>query len=105
MNQLVSIQITTPDEKTARELGIALVKLQLAACAQIEGPITSIYRWEGKLEEEQEWRLTLKTDHKYFSQVETFIVSNHPYNVPQIICLPIIKSLEAYESWVRGQLA
>jgi len=105
MSQLLSIQITTPNEKTTRELGEELVKLQLVACAQIEGPITSIYRWKEKIEEESEWRLTLKTDQSHFFQIEAFIVSNHPYEVPQIICLPITVSHDPYESWVRDQLS
>lgn len=104
MSQLVSIEITTPDEQIARNLGSELVKKRLAACAQIEGPITSIYRWQGKIEQEKEWRLILKTDFRYYAQIEAFIISHHPYDVPQIICLPFLKSFESYSDWIRNQL-
>lgn len=93
------VLVTCPDEDSARTLARALVEAKLAACAQLS-PITSIYRWENQVEEETEIRLILKTRAALFPRIQTFISDHHPYEVAQIIQLPIQDGLPEYLGWM-----
>lgn len=105
MDNIIEIIVTFSDKGTAEDIGRRLVEKRLAACAQVGGPIKSIYWWKGKLEETEEWTCALKTRKDLYSIVESEIRSLHPYEVPQIVAFDIGHALPEYREWVRRETA
>lgn len=95
---------TCPDAAIAEQLAYALVEQQLVACVNIMPQIKSIYRWQNKIEAAQEYLLLIKTKDKYYSEIEQCIKSRHPYEVPEIIAIDIVKGLPDYLKWVTESL-
>ncbi len=104
MTQIIQVVTTTDSEARARELAELLVAQQLAACVQIDGPITSVYRWQGQLETAQEWRCTIKTTADRFDQLEKHIRSMHSYEVPEILATEVVLSSADYALWLKEQV-
>lgn len=101
MTEPVRVALTTlPDRESADRLAAALVEEGLAACAQVDGPLTSHYRWEGRACREQEWRLVLKTDPGREAALRARVHALHPHRVPQWLVLGASAS-EAYLAWLR----
>ncbi|MCP4049655.1 MAG: divalent-cation tolerance protein CutA [bacterium] len=100
------IQITTTfdKEKDARKIMSLLVEKSLAPCVQITGPVTSVYRWQEKVEVAKEWRCEIKTKKSFYNAVEKLIKDNHPYEVPEIIAVPIIYGSNDYLNWIDSEL-
>jgi periplasmic divalent cation tolerance protein len=96
-------QVTTtlPDQATAERLAAAVVEERLAACAQVQGPISSTYRWEGSIERGTEWYCHLKTTERRLPALQARIGELHPYEVPEIIAVPILDGNADYLSWVE----
>lgn len=92
---------TVPDEQTGQSLGRSLVERQLAACVNVVPGLTSIYRWKGKIEQDKEALLFIKTQPDRFEALSEAIQAEHPYEVPEILALSATAGLEAYCSWVR----
>ena len=92
---------TFPDVELARSVSRQLVEQKLAACANIGGGVQSIYRWEGKIEEAQETLVFFKTTRACFEEFQRMLRSLHPYEVPEIVALPITAGLPAYLQWVE----
>ena len=84
----IDITVTCPDEETARSIARAVVDRRLAACAQISGPIRSIYRWEDEIAEDEEWLLTMKSRAGRFDEIEAAVRALHPYDLPAIVGIP-----------------
>jgi periplasmic divalent cation tolerance protein len=103
MSEIIKIAITFSDRETAEKIGRGIVEKRLAACAQIGGPIKSIYRWKGKMEETEEWVCTLKTRKDLYGVVEAEVKALHPYEVPQIIAIDIPHALPEYAEWVEEE--
>jgi len=99
------IQVFTTVEKRedADRIASEAVRKRVAVCAQILGPIRSIYWWKGKVEEAGEWLCVLKTRKDLFPALEKEIKSLHPYEVPEIIALPIVAGSEAYLKWIESE--
>lgn len=93
------VLVTTASETEAENLAIALLNDRLAACVSIY-PIRSIYRWQGQIENEREWQLTIKADLKQFEQLSAKIQELHTYAVPEIIALPIVAGSQTYLDWL-----
>ena len=74
-----------------------------AACVQIVGPITSIYRWQGKIESSEEWRREAKSRQECYARIEATIRGLHPYEVPEIISLPIVAGSADYLRWLEAE--
>jgi len=81
----------------------ALVEEQLAACVNILSPMRSIYRWDGKVIDDREWLLLIKTRAERFAAVETRVKALHSYQVPEVIALPIMAGTEEYLRWLREE--
>ena len=96
----VVILCTCPDIDTATELANHLVDNGLAACVNLVPGLTSIYRWQGKREQGNEILLLIKTRTPRYQEVEDAIVSMHPYELPEVIAVPIAHGLPAYLSWI-----
>lgn len=92
---------TAASREVAESLGRGLVEAGLVACAQVDGPITSIYRWEGALETGMEFRLTVKFLAARATEVEAWLAAHHPFEVPQWICVRADAVSKNYLNWVR----
>jgi len=84
----------------AEALARALVDARLAACVNVLPPMTSIYRWKGNVEQEQERQLIIKTPAERLDAVQAWLLANHPYETPELIVLDASAS-EAYSRWVE----
>jgi periplasmic divalent cation tolerance protein len=104
MKSYIQITTTTETKEDAQKIAQYLVETRLAACAQITGPITSIYHWKGKVESTQEWLCLIKTSEELFEKVETAIKKLHSYETPEIIAVPIVKGTKEYLSWLDDEL-
>jgi len=100
MKSFIQITTTTETKEQAENIAQHLVEANLAACVQIIGPITSIYRWKGKVENAQEWLCLIKTRDNLYVKVEDAIKSVHSYETPEIIVVPIIEGSKEYLSWI-----
>ena len=96
----VIVASTADNEKTARALAAGAIEAKLGACAQILGPITSVFRWDGKVQTEQEWRVEIKTAADRVAALTEHIKANHSYDVPEIIATPITGGSAEYLSWL-----
>ncbi len=100
MPQTLLTLCTCPDADCAARIAHALVEERLAACVNRLPGLTSTYRWQGRLQEEQEHQLLIKTTADRFDAVAARIRQMHPFDVPEIIALPITAGLPAYLQWV-----
>ncbi len=96
---------TFPDAETARRIARELVNEKLAACANILPPIESIYRWKGAVEESAEVLVLFKSTVERFAAFEAKLKQLHPYEVPEIVALPVATGLDAYLQWVGESCA
>ena len=92
-----------PDVETARSIATKLVESRAAACVSIGSRIQSIYRWQGAIEAADEVQLTIKIDSANYDMVETIIRANHPYQLPEILAVPVTRGLPAYLDWVSAE--
>ncbi|MEB3218576.1 MAG: divalent-cation tolerance protein CutA [Nostocales cyanobacterium 94392] len=97
------VLVTTGSQQQAEKIANALVEAKLAACVSFTC-INSIYTWQGKVNQDQEWQLLIKTDLSLFSTIEAKILELHSYEVPEIIALPIIKGHQPYLQWIAQQV-
>ncbi len=96
------VSTTTDAEEKARALASEVINGKLAACAQVY-PISSLYRWKGKVEQEQEWRIDFKTRGDLVDKLAERIGELHDYETPEVIAVPVISGSQAYLSWVTAQ--
>ena len=104
MKSYIQITTTTETKEQAQNIAEHLIETKLAACVQITGPITSIYRWKGKMENSQEWLCLIKTRESLFKKVEAAIKSQHSYETPEIVAVPIVKGSKEYLIWLDDEL-
>jgi periplasmic divalent cation tolerance protein len=97
----IQVMTTAGDVKTAEKIADHLVDRKLAACVQIAGPIKSVYRWKGKVEKREEWQVIIKTRNDLYADVEAAIRKVHPYEVPEIIALPMVHGGKDYLKWIK----
>jgi periplasmic divalent cation tolerance protein len=103
MTELLLVMTSLPDKDVAKTLAKCLIEANLAACVQIQLGVQSIYRWEGRICEEQEAVLVAKTTAAQWPAISSFIKQNHPYDVPEIIAQPITHSHTDYARWVIAE--
>ncbi len=100
-NRLLLVLCTCPNPDHARQLSESLVQARLAACVNIVNPISSIFTWQGRINTEQESLLLIKTTETAYSALERAIKKQHPYEIPEIIAIPVQEGAADYLSWVR----
>lgn len=100
---LLIVVCNVPDEAVANRLTEALLQRQLVACVNQLPSVQSTYRWQGQIEQAQEIPLLLKTTAQNFPALCQAIQSEHPYQVPEIIAVPISHALSAYADWVKQE--
>jgi periplasmic divalent cation tolerance protein len=101
MNELIVIFCTVPSKDEATKIAKELILKKLAACVNIIEGLTSIYEWKNELCIESECLMIIKSRQSLFNEIKREILSLHPYEVPEIISLPISDGLDSYLSWVH----
>ena len=92
-----------PDETSANAIALAVVEARLAACVNILPRVQSVYRWQGAVESASEIPLLMKTTAANYPALEAAIRAQHPYEIPEIIALPVERGLPAYLNWVVAE--
>jgi len=104
MEQYIVVLITVPSKEVGRKVSEALLEKKLAACVNIVPAINSLYNWQGKPQDDEECLLLVKTRASIFEeQFVPAVRSVHPYEVPEIIALPIIMGLRSYLDWIKAE--
>ena len=96
----IVVLCTCPDESGALDIARILVKEGLAACVNRIGPATSVYRWEGRVCEQSEQLLVIKTTAARYEAVEMRLRALHPYEIPEIIAIPVVAGSSQYLAWL-----
>jgi periplasmic divalent cation tolerance protein len=104
VERLVVIMTTTDARDKAESMAASIVEQRLAACVQIDGPIQSWYRWQGKVEKAEEWRLSIKTTQRVADKAIESIRRMHSYELPEIVLFAIDRSDDGYARWVGDQV-
>lgn len=102
---IITLLCNVPDSLCANQLAHTLVETQLAACVNILPAVTSVYRWQDKIETATEIPLLIKTTENCFSAIQTKVCELHPYEVPELIAFRVEQGLPAYLAWVRANVA
>lgn len=100
MSDVLLVITTLPDRASAERIAEVLVTARVAACVTVLAEATSVYRWQGKLEQGSEIPLLIKTTRSAYPELETRLRALHPYELPEIIALPINAGLPEYLNWV-----
>jgi periplasmic divalent cation tolerance protein len=103
--ETVLVATNMPDRETALRLARALVEQRLAACVNVMAGCTSIFRWEGAIDEINEVPVLIKTRAARYPEVEARIRELHPYELPEIIAVPIVHGLPDYLEWIAKETA
>ena len=92
-----------PDRSAAEKLAVALIEQRVAACVNILAPCRSVYRWEGAVQQGEEHPLLIKTSTERYAALEAAIRAGHPYELPEIIAVPVERGLSGYLDWVAQE--
>lgn len=101
--QTLLILTNLPDQASAQAMAESLVADRLAACVNILAPCRSVYRWQGRVEDAPEIPLLIKTTAARYAALEAAIRAGHPYELPEIIAVPIARGLPEYLNWVASE--
>ena len=103
-SQLAILVLThLPDKPTAMELARALITERLAACVNVGAPVQSMYHWQGQIETADEIPVTIKTRAVLYPRVEAAILASHPYELPEIVAVPVLDGLRPYLDWLDAE--
>ena len=100
MTDAVVVLVTAPSAEVAATIARAVVEERLAACGNVLPAVRSIYRWQGKVLDEAEVLLILKTQRRRFPELRDRILALHPYEVPEVLALPVEAGSDAYLDWI-----
>lgn len=100
---VILVLITFPTEESARQIGTVLIEKQLAACVNLLPQVTSLFRWQGKICEENEVMAIVKSTHQAYPHLEALVKSLHPYDCPELICITPTTGSTDYLQWVEGE--
>jgi len=104
MDDVVQVVTTIDSEDSAVSLVRAAVGRRLAACGQVDGPVTSAYWWDGAVETASEWRVTFKTVGARTDELQTWLAEAHPYEVPEVLVSPVSDGNPDYLAWIRAEV-
>jgi periplasmic divalent cation tolerance protein len=96
----IIIYCTVPDKRVAKEISKFIIKHHLAACVSAVDRVESVFSWDGEIENEKEILLMIKTLRTNFEKIKVLITELHPYNVPEIIAVPIVDCSKEYLQWL-----
>src|SRR5260221_7314479 len=100
---VVLVLTNLPNRAAAERLADVLIEEKLAACVNILAPCRSVYRWKGTLQHDEEHPMLIKTTSERYAALEAAIRAGHPYELPEIIAVPIERGLQAYLAWVAAE--
>jgi periplasmic divalent cation tolerance protein len=100
----IFVIMTTPNKEEASKIVRGLLKERLIACANIVGPVSSVFWWQGKIDEENEFLVFMKSHKNLFERLSERVMEIHSYDVPEIIALPIIEGSPPYLDWLKTSL-
>lgn len=103
MEQSILVMTNVPDDAVAMDMARRLVEQKLAACVNRLPGVRSIYRWQGVVEEADEITLFIKTTQKCYVELEAAIKALHPYQVPEIIVVPLVGGSQSYLDWIAHE--
>jgi periplasmic divalent cation tolerance protein len=104
MSEMLVIMCPCPDKATATKLADGLVEEQLAACVNILPGIRSVYRWQGRVCNDAEVLMVIKSLLSRFDALETWLLDQHPYDVPEIVALPVSRVSGEYLAWIESSV-
>lgn len=105
MTDKIVVLSTCETEADARRIAAHLVERRLAACVNIVPGVMSVYRWKGAIESASEWMLVIKSRRDLVASIEAEFATVHPYEVPELVVLPVVDGGRAYLAWLEGALA
>jgi periplasmic divalent cation tolerance protein len=101
--QALVVLCTCADAENAAQLAKGIVGTGLAACVNVLSEIRSIYRWRGKVQDEAETLMIIKTTRARYADLEAWLRDNHPYDVPEVLALPVVAGSEPYIAWLTAE--
>lgn len=103
MTDYIIVLSTFPSKEEAEKLSEKLLKARLIACANISSPMESFFHWKGPIQKENEVLVIMKTRKKLFDELSGWILTHHPYDVPEIIALPVLMGSDEYLGWIKEE--
>ena len=103
MTSAIVVLVTVGSEREAETIATALLEERLAACVNITSPVRSLYRWEGRIADDQEWQMVIKTQARLFETLAARVRALHSYDVPEIIALPVLAGTTDYVDWIQNE--
>jgi periplasmic divalent cation tolerance protein len=104
MPTFIQVVTTLGKQADAQRIAQAVVQNRLAACAQVFGPISSTYWWNDRLETAEEWYCLIKSTDDLYDELEAAIRRLHPYDVPEIVALPVLRGSKSYLDWLSAEV-
>ena len=104
MTEYIQVLTTVEHKADAENIAKSLVEKRLAACVQILGPLTSYFHWQGKLDSAAEYLCLIKSRDDLYAKLETEIINLHPYELPEILAMPITQGSKDYLNWMASEL-
>ncbi|MDL1965385.1 MAG: divalent-cation tolerance protein CutA [Candidatus Desulfofervidus auxilii] len=102
--EYIQIITTTDKKQNAEKIAKTLVEKRLAGCVQILGPIVSTYWWKDNIETAEEWLCFIKSKRELYDELEEAIKEIHPYEIPEIVAIPIVAGNKEYLEWLSNEL-
>ena len=103
MTSAIVVLVTVGSEQEAETIATALLEERLAACVNVASPVRSLYRWEGRIADDREWQLVIKTQARLFEALAARVRALHSYDVPEIIALPVLAGTTDYVDWIQNE--
>ncbi len=104
MSETILVTTTFEQKNEALKIAEILLEKRLVACAQTEGPVESMYWWKGEIEHASEYKLVMKSSVSLWQELEETIRLHHPYDVPEILAVPVYLVNKAYDKWLHEEL-
>ncbi|MFE0734560.1 divalent-cation tolerance protein CutA [Streptomyces sp. NPDC058855] len=102
---VLTVRTTTDSADKAAALARGAVEARLAACAQVSGPLTSVYHWQKAIETAEEWQVEFKTTEARYEALEAHLLAAHDYETPEILATPVVRVSTAYREWLEREVA
>jgi len=99
----IVVLVTVGSEQEAETIATALLEERLAACVNVTSPVRSLYRWEGRIADDREWQMVIKTQARLFEALAARVRALHSYDVPEIIALPVLAGTTDYVDWIQNE--
>lgn len=104
MTDKIVVLVTAGNRREAKKIARRLVEERLAACVNITLSVESVYRWKGKVTEDREYLLLIKSSRELFQEIQAAVRKLHSYTTPEIICLPIVDGSADYLDWITDSV-